>query len=56
MENASKSELGIIEFIDEASLLLSKHKTLKKIIIKGETTSIVIEKPEENNDKIDKKL
>lgn len=52
MENdkSKLKELGVIEFIEEASILLNKTKTLKKIIIEGEKTSIVIEKQSDDND------
>ena len=44
-------EFGVIEFIEEASILLNKTNSLKKITIEGEKTSIVIEKDKkEKND------
>ena len=49
-----EEELSVVDFIDLATKLLIKSKTLFRIRIEGETTNIIIDKPKEDKKKIEK--
>ena len=50
MAKTNESPITMEEFIEEASDLLKRSKNLNKIILEGDKTSIVIEKPTDKDE------